>query len=293
MSNEVWTPLKLVEWTAKHFAGKEIPQPRLEAELLLAHVLDWQRIDLYTRFEHVLAQNDLARFRELVKRRAQRVPRQYLTRSDEFYGLKLTLDERVLIPRNETEHLVEQALALLDESQHANVVELCTGSAAVAVALAANRQSLQIHACDISQDALDVARINIDAFGLGQRIALHQGDLFEALPETLKGTLDLILANPPYVRDDEWDHLPPEVVHEPRSALLAGPTGLEIIERIIQQAPDWLKPNGHLLAEIGFGQARAVSELASSTQDYGSPTLVRDLGKIQRIIVLNREDSHG
>lgn len=291
---EVWTPLKLVDWTEKHFARNSIDQPRLEAEFLLAHVLGWERIDLYTRFEHTVEPQALSRFRQLLKRRAQRVPRQYLTGDDEFYGLTLTVDERVLIPRNETEHLVEQTLELLDESAEATVVDLCTGSGAVAVAVAANRDSVRVLACDVSADALEVARINVDALNLAERVELHRGDLFDAAPAALRGTIDIVVANPPYVREDELETLVPEVaLYEPREALVAGPTGLEIIERIITDAPDWLKPDGHLLLEIGYGQSEAVCQLASATNAFGPPRRVRDYAKIERVIILKRERNHG
>ena len=289
MSNEEWTSLKLVQWTEKHFAKKGIVQPRLEAELLLAHVLGWERIELYTRFEQVLGPEALTRFRELVKRRAEHEPRQYLVGTDEFYGLTLKVDKRVLIPRDETEHLVEETLKLVGEDSSATVVELCTGSGAVAVAIAANRKGVKVIASDISADALAVARMNVEALGLAERVELRQGDLFEAVPAELKGKVDIIAANPPYVGGEDVGRLPVEVwEHEPRRALVAGKTGLEVIERIIAGAGEWLKEGGHLLMEIGEGQGKAVRELVGKTEGFGPPRLVRDYGKVERVLVVRR-----
>jgi len=211
VSSEVWTPLKLIQWTEKHFAQKGITQPRLEAELLLAHVLGWQRIELYTRFEHAVEPEALGQFRDLVKRRAGREPRQYLIGTDNFYGLTLKLDKRVLIPRDETEHLVGEALKRVGQDESGTMVDLCTGSGAVAVAVASERKGLRVLACDVSADALEVARSNVAGLGLGAQVEVRLGDLFEAVPGELKGTVDLITANPPYVGVGEMDGLPPEV----------------------------------------------------------------------------------
>ena len=143
-------------------------------------------------------------------------------------------------------------------------------------------------------DALDVARMNVEALGLGERVELRQGDLYEAAPAELKGQVDVIAANPPYVREDEFEGLPPEVSqHEPRLALVAGKTGLEVMERIFAGAGEWLKPGGHLVMEMGQGQAKAVRELASRTKGFGPATIVRDFGKIERVVIMRREEDHG
>jgi len=294
VSSEVWTPLKLIQWTEKHFAQKGITQPRLEAELLLAHVLGWQRIELYTRFEHAVEPEALGQFRDLVKRRAGREPRQYLIGTDNFYGLTLKLDKRVLIPRDETEHLVGEALKRVGQDESGTMVDLCTGSGAVAVAVASERKGLRVLACDVSADALEVARSNVAGLGLGAQVEVRLGDLFEAVPGELKGTVDLITANPPYVGEGEMDGLPPEVAqYEPRLALVAGTTGLEVIERIVREAGAWLKAGGHLLMEIGQGQAKAVRELVSKSMGMEMVGVVRDYGKVERVVIARREGNHG
>ena len=289
MTEEVWTTLALITWTQDYFGKRGIEQPRLEAEILLGHVLGWKRIDLYTRFEQRVAPDKLGEYRELVKRRGQHVPSQYLTGSCEFFGLALTVDERVLIPRPETEHLVEQSLRVLKDTVSATVVDLCTGSGAVAAAVAVNAPSVRVLACDLSAEALEVARINVEGQKLSGRVELRQGDLFGALPESLRGKGDLVVANPPYVGEAEFAGLMPEVArHEPRQALVAGPTGLEVVERIITEAPGWLSPGGHLILEVGLGQAGAAVKLASATHAYGPALKIKDYGKIERVIVLTR-----
>jgi release factor glutamine methyltransferase len=230
------------------------PTPRLDAELLLAHALGVDRLDLYTGHERPLTRIETDAFRTLVARRGRREPVAYLTGRRAFRGLELHVTPAVLVPRPETEHLVERALALAPPD--GRVLDWGTGSGAVALALADERPDLRVCALDRDPAALDVARAN--AARLGREVELVLSDGFARL----RGRrFDLVVANPPYLSEVELTGAPPELAHEPREALLAGPTGLEALERLAREGPAHLAPGGHLVAEVGRGQAAAVTAL--------------------------------
>jgi release factor glutamine methyltransferase len=255
--SEVWTLLRLLRWTTDYFAEKGIENPRLDAELLLAHVLELDRVGLYLNFERPLNADELDAIRPLVKRRGQREPLQYLLGQTEFWSLPFEVTPAVLIPRADTEILVEEALNRADQEQ-GSLLDVGTGSGAIAVSLASELPGWQISALDISAEALEIARRNAEKNGVAAQLQVLQGDLAQ-LPQQ---QYDLIVSNPPYIAQAEWDELMPEVrCFEPQQALLAEDNGLECYRKLAAQAQSRLKPEGWLLVEIGYQQAEVVSEL--------------------------------
>lgn len=256
-----WTALKLLRWTAEYFEDENISEtPRLDADLLLADVLDLERVELYARFDTVVEDSDRAAFRALVKRRAEGEPVAYLVGRKSFWQLELAVDERALIPRPETEVLVEEALDHLPEDEPLSVVDIGTGAGAVALALADERPTYEIAATDFSQGAVELTRENVERLGFEEHIEVFHGDLFEALPDDW-GPLDAVVSNPPYVPAGEQDDLAVDIrKHEPDEALFGGPDGLEIVERLVSRAAEELVDEGWLFIEIGAHQGSAVAE---------------------------------
>jgi|WetSurMetagenome_2_1015567.scaffolds.fasta_scaffold40268_2 release factor glutamine methyltransferase len=284
---ERWTVLRVLQWTAEYFGRKGIEQPRAGAEVLLAHVLGMERIQLYLNFDRPLAQDELASYRELIRRRAAREPTQYITGRQEFWSLEFSVTPDVLIPRPETELLVEKALELVRDSSK-RVLDLGTGSGAIAIALAHACKTVQVVATDYSWAALQVARGNATRHHVNERIALVASDLFDGFSSS--GPLfDVIISNPPYIGEEEYRHLAPEInCYEPRTALLAGPLGLAFIRRIIGEAPAYLKRGGSLLVEIGAGQAEILYPELSEEPLGDHFEFFPDYSGIQRILHLRR-----
>jgi len=250
-----WTTGKVLAWAAADFRKRGLSTPRLDAELLLADLLGCRRIDLYIDFERPLSESEQRAFRESIARRRKREPVAYITGKKEFWSLEFAVDPRVLVPRPETETLVEVALKRLPDG--AKLLDLCTGSGCVALAIAATRPDCFVDAADISEDACAVARENAERHGLSDRVSVYAGDLFAPLPEGRR--YDGITANPPYVPESDIESLPAEVRKEPRVAFLAGRDGLELIRRVLKEAPLRLVPGGWLFVEI---DPRQSTELA-------------------------------
>ncbi len=276
MSEKSWTPLELVRWTTDYFRDHGIPSPRLDAELLLAHAMGLKRIDLYLGFERPVAAAERARFRTLMKRRAeQRVPVAYLTGVREFWSLPFHVTPDVLIPRPETETLVR----VIADLGPGSIAEVGTGSGCVSAAIAAELPGARILATDSSPEALDVARQNLEGQGLGQRVELRHSDCLADIRETFEA----VVSNPPYVPSSELVELAPEVRHEPSLALDGGPDGLDIVRQLIEQAPERLVRPGWLALEVGSGQARRVERLC---QERGAARvdIHKDLAGIERVV---------
>jgi len=253
-----WTIRALMEWTEKHFLQRGIESPRLEAQLLLAHALGCKKTELYTRWNEPIIEEKRTRFRELIKRRLDGCPVQYLLGEREFFLLMLDVTPAVLIPRPETEVLVTEALALLKALPTARVLDIGTGSGAIALALAHRAKAALVTAIDISADALEVAKRNAVKHGLAERVRFLQGDL---LAPVAGESFEIIVSNPPYVTSAEFAALPPHVRDfEPRLALEAGPDGFAIYDRLIPSAALQLVPGGTLLLEIGSTQEEGVRE---------------------------------
>jgi release factor glutamine methyltransferase len=275
-SMEIWTIKKLLEWVTGYFEEKGVDAPRLSAELLLCHVLGLERIQLYTLYDRVVDGQPLAQLRQFVKRASEHEPIAYLVERCEFYSLPLTITRDCLIPRPETEHLVEKAILFLRQrtgSQHA--LDLCTGSGCIAAAIAKNVNDADIVATDISDAALKVAAGNIEKLKLADTVRLLCGDLFDPIIEGLDdGRFDLIVSNPPYVSEAEYEGLDKNVKeYEPSHALLAGADGLDVYKRICEKIDDFLKPDGALMMEIGYAQGPAIGELLENTDIYKTNTI--------------------
>ena len=275
---ECWTVLKLLRWTADYFAGRGLDAPRLDAELLLAATLGLDRVGLYVNFERPLQADELAAYRERVRRRAGREPLAYILGQAEFWSLPLKVTPEVLIPRPETELLVEEALPRLSGRQQ--VLDVGTGSGALAIALAHERQELLVTAIDVSPAALAVAADNARSNGVAERIRFAQHDLGLLPP----GPFDLIVANPPYVPSGELAALMPEVRDfEPQLALDGGVDGLDAYRALARQAGVVLTAAGWLLVEVGSGQAPAVQELFAGA-GLKEIFVSRDLAGIERVV---------
>lgn len=280
---KIWRVMELINWTADYFKKNSIDSARLDTELLLGHILNKSRLQLYMDFEQVVSKEHLAQYRELIKKRIERVPVAYLTNHKEFMSLSFYVDESVLIPRPETEVLVENVLKL--QSDDCNVLDLGTGSGAIVVTLATKRVDWKFIATDISTEAVVVAEKNAQRHRVSERITFLQGNLFEPLQdESMK--FDCIVSNPPYIPSDEISTLMPEVRdYEPRIAIDSGTAGLDFIERLVAESPRFLKENGQLLFEFGYQQDEAVRDLIQSNPQYTDCNIIKDYAGIERVAV--------
>ena len=286
--SEPWTVGRLLTWTTDWLAARESDSPRLDAEVLLAHVRGCPRIALYTSFDIPVADAERSRFRELVKRRGEGEPVAYLVGSKEFFSLPFTVNKAVLVPRPETEGLVVRALDLCKAAAAPRIIDVGTGSGAIAVTLAKHLPQAVVVATDISPEALALARDNAARHGVAERVQFVECDLMAAAEAA--GPWEVIVSNPPYIREDEFDSLPRDVrLHEPRTALVSGPTGVEVVTRLAAAAAESLAPGGWLLIEIGPVVA-AAAEAAVDAQ----PGLIReatlfDMAGLPRIVQARRK----
>jgi release factor glutamine methyltransferase len=276
--SEIWTVLKVLQWTQGRFTERGLDTPRLDAEVLLAHVLGKDRVGLYTHFDQPLKPEELTSYRELIKRRLANEPVAYLVGQREFRSLTLHVDARVLVPRPDTETLVEVALSLLPPGA-ARVVDVGTGSGAIALALKSARPLDDVHAIDRSDDALAVARDNGTRLSL--EVTWHAGDLLA--PVRALAPFDLIVSNPPYIATGELASLQAEVQREPRAALDGGPDGLVVIRRLITESVLLLGPGGALAMEVGDTQSDAVCSLLTAA-NFTKITATKDLAGIARVV---------
>ena len=286
---EVWTVKSLLEWTGGFFARKGIDAPRLSAEMLLAHVLALPRIQLYVRHDRELSGDELARFRGLVKRAGEQEPVQYLTGVAHFYSLEFAVTPAVLIPRPDTETLVESALRFVKlagdtgTQQPLRGLDLCTGSGCVAAALAKNLPHAQLVAADVSAEAAAVATTNIDKLGLAERVDVRVGDLFA--PVAGEPPFDLVTANPPYIPTGDLAALDRNVRdYEPRLALDGGADGLDLHRRILAEAPGHLSVGGRLLVEMQHDQGARLRGAAEAVGAYVDVQTLRDLEGRERVL---------
>ena len=273
---------RLIKWAAGYLGDKGCGSPRLDTELLLARSLGVRRLDLYLEYQKPLTPQELAGFKELLLRRAAGEPVAYITGTKGFHKIELKVCPATLIPRPETETLVEAALERLDRDSEQEVLELGAGAGGVIISLALERPGIFSTATDVSAPALDQARQNAQEAGLKDRIEFREGDLFTSLEDRV---FDLILMNPPYVTEDEYRQLDRDILEfEPRTALVAGVDGLEVIRRLVREAPVHLREGGWLLFEIGAGQGRAAAELLESGP-YREVKVLRDLAGLDRVVV--------
>jgi release factor glutamine methyltransferase len=277
---QTWTTLAVLDWTTKRFTEAGIAGARLEAQLLLAHVLQCSRTQLYTAFDKPLADGELAGYRALIKRRLGGEPVAYLLGEHEFWGILLHVDPNVLVPRPDTETVIEVARATReDRAASCRVLDLCTGSGAIALALAKELPAATVIATDVSAQAVAIAKRNVERSGLGERVEVRHGDLFAPVAGE---TFDLIASNPPYIATSVIDTLSAEVKREPRLALDGGADGLSFYDRICAEAIAHLAPGGALVVEHGFDQADGVHARFARAGFLGV-SLVHDLGKQPRV----------
>ena len=277
--SETWTVRRVLTWTAQHFEKKGIDAPRLTAEILLAHVLKASRVRLYVDLDRPLHKEELASFRALIERRSQGEPTQYLTGSREFYNRPFQVDARVLIPRPETELLVEAVLHAIPKDAPCRVADICTGSGCIAVTLAAERPQARVWATDLSEGACEVARANAQQNAVAERVSVLHGDLLGPLPRDER--FDVIVSNPPYIASGELPGLQLEVQREPKLALDGGPEGLDLVGRLISSAREYLRPGGLLAMEIGETQGAQVKALLEQA-GYRDARVEKDLERRDR-----------
>lgn len=280
----MWTIRTLLEWSTPWLAERGVDSPRLDSELLLANALKIRRIDLFLDPHRPLLPTELALFKPLIKRRAAREPIAYILGHREFWGLEISTNGDVLIPRPESELLVETTLAHYPERETPlNILELCVGSGAVLCALLTEYPQAKGHGTDLSLPALQQATHNAKKLELTERVVLIQSDLDMAIPATER--FDLLIANPPYIATDELAKLAPEVQKwEPRMALDGGKQGLEILAKIPAIAQARLKPGGRLLVEIGYDQGEAVETLFRESA-LNEIKILKDYNRLPRCVI--------
>lgn len=286
-----WTIRRVLAWTAKDFADRGIESARLDAELIVAHALGLTgRVALYMDLDRPLTEAERASVRDLVKRRRHHEPVAYIVGAKEFWGRRFAVSPAVLVPRPDTETLIERALQLLPEDSTARVLDLCTGSGIIGLTLAAERPGLTVDLTDVSPDALRVAEANAKSLGVAERVRLLQGDLFAAVGRDERYAL--IASNPPYIPEAEVARLAPDVRdHEPHLALAGGADGFVIHRRLVEGAPRVLEPGGTVLVEVGAGQAPALEELFRAEAWVERTARHRDLGGIERVVEAQRRPS--
>lgn len=285
---ERWTMARLVPWATEYLAGKGVDSPRLDAELLISHLLGLKRIELYTQWDRPLTPEELQSFKPLLQRRAAREPLAYILGIKEFYSLPIHVGPHTLIPRPESEQLVELGLqALAEKSGPARILDLGTGSGCLLAALLKNSETAQGLGVDLGEDTLQMAGQNLQTLGLDDRGRLLCWDLSLEWPEELAGPFDLIVANLPYISEGDLAELPPEIRdHEPRPALSPGPTGLESFEWVLPRLPGRLAPGAWALFEMGCDQGQRLRELAEAGLPGWFRQIHRDLQGLDRILAL-------
>src|SRR6266404_2101605 len=275
------TLLEVLQSTTAYFQKRGIESPRLNAEHLIAHVLKMSRLELYLEFETKLNETELAQLRELVRRRAQGEPLQHLLGTVEFCGQTFAIDKRALVPRPETEELVELLRSeVRDQRSDFKILDVGTGSGVIALSLAKQFPDAKVFGVDISDDALTLAKENSERLGLSARVRFQKGDLLENLNERF----DLIIANLPYVSMQDKNLLAREVLHDPKVALFAGPTGEELVRRLIEQAPQYLEPQGLLALEIGINQSEGLADFLRQ-KNYHDIQSKKDYSGITRFLL--------
>lgn len=282
---ERWTIARVLDWTRRDFAARGILSPRLDAELLVAHALKLGRVDLYVRYDQPLTPAELSAIRQVIERRRRREPVAYILGEREFYGRSFTVDPRVLVPRPETEGVVEAALQHLPPARQGaplRILDVGTGSGAIAVTLAAERPDVTVFAVDVSPEAAEVARTNAERWKVSDRVTVLVGELYQPV----KGKLfHAIVSNPPYLRSAEIETLMPDVRDfEPRLALDGGPTGEAVVAPLILQAREYLEPDGFLVVELSHDQAARARQLAQQA-GFGQIEVRKDLAGIERVLV--------
>ncbi len=281
--NKIWTITELLRWSTDYLKEKGFQEARLNSELLLSHTLNCSRIDLYTRFDRPLGKDELTVFKALFKRRLDHEPLQYIIGESEFMGLKFFVDKRVLIPRQETEVLVEETINISRTFEgNINILDIGVGSGNIAVSLTKFIDKASVTGIDVSADSLVVARLNVDRYALNDKVKLHHQNIFDEIKLDTK--FDIIVSNPPYISSDEMKDVQPEVAeYEPLIATTDNQDGLTYYKRIVEVGKALLKPGGWLLFEIAYNQKEDVFELFSNS-GYSSIDAIKDYGGNFRVV---------
>lgn len=284
MTNEIWTIGRILKWTAGYFQEKGIESPRLDAEVLLAHILKKERIYLYVHFDEPLEPSELAQYREAIKKRVRRVPVAYITGQRDFMGLTFHVTPDVLVPQPDTEILVQAAKERLEKVEGpVKFADIGTGSGAICLSLLAELPEAVASTVDISPAARAVAEENARELGVADRIAFYTGDLLAPLAGE---TFDAILSNPPYIPDGDIPGLAPEVKsQEPMLALAGGRDGLDFYRRLAKDAPNLIKNGGFLAVEVGIHQADSVAKLFAAHPRVKTTSIVKDYAGIDRVVI--------
>ncbi len=292
VEGNIWTVIKAIYWSEAYLKRFNIPNAKIDAEYLLSHILKCKRQELYLSSERQLTNEEINIFKGFIQRRSKREPLQYIICEEEFRGLVFKVTRDVLIPRPETELLVEEAVKIIERQraegkrQKVNVIDLCTGSGCIAVSIAKEIPDSKVYATDISEKALAVAKENAKGHGVEDRITFLQGSFLEPLKNLgLEGKIDIMLSNPPYVSKKNMEKLQPEIKeYEPPLALYGGKDGLDSYRTIIPQSLPYVKKEGYLILEIGYGQAEGVKEPFAKHPSYGEIEIIKDLSGIERVV---------
>lgn len=277
------TVLEVIQRSTEFLTRKGVESPRLQVELLLAHVLKMPRMKLYLNFDRRLSEQELETLRGLVKRRSEREPLQHIVGTTSFCGFEFRVNRDVLIPRPETELLAERAWKFLEGRESPTVLDFGTGSGCLAITIALNAPTATVHTVDVSEAALVVARENSVRLGAGDRVVFHAGDGFAAVPAELM--FDLLVSNPPYIASAEIETLEPEVRDfDPRLALDGGADGLDFYRRLAKEGRSRLKPGGQLMIELGAGQHGDVSRLFTN-EGWTVEAVEKDYAGVERILI--------
>jgi len=282
-SKEVWTIETILNWTRRYFGEKGVENPRLDAEVLLSHIIGKDRLYLYVHFDQPLEDKELTAFRMAVKQRAARLPVAYIIGTKEFMGLDFQVSPAVLIPRPDTEILVEVALKRLATIESPQILDIGTGSGAICISMLVKLPSARGVTVDVSSSALAVAKLNAEKHQVTERLTFCHGDLFAPIQEQ---GFHAILSNPPYIPEADIAGLTPEVRQEPSQALIGGADGLDFYRRIIREARKYLATGGFIAMEVGIGQAQFVAAMAQETGFFKVSQIVKDYGGIERVVVL-------
>lgn len=290
-TKKIWKIKELVLRTTDYLTKYNIPSPRLDAEVLLSYLLKKERIFLYLNWDSILKEHTLDLFRKLVLKRSKHVPIAYLIGHKEFMSIDFEVNEKVLIPRPETETLIEATLKkmALQPNREWVAIDMGTGCGNIAVALA-RRQNVRIYASDISEDALSISRENAKKNKVEKSIRFLCGDLFESFNGlNLAGEIDFVVSNPPYVSSADFEKLPIDIKqYEPRIALDGGTDGIDFYSELVKGAEEFLKPHGFLIMEIGYGQVEEIKKLVSLSKAFLEPEIIMDYGGIERVVICKR-----
>ncbi|MFN2341583.1 MAG: peptide chain release factor N(5)-glutamine methyltransferase, partial [Halanaerobium sp.] len=275
---------ELLNRSDQFLAERGIESSRLDAEVLMADLLDMERINLYVKYDYPLKSTEIDSYRQMIKKRAQRIPVAYITEKKEFMSLEFEVTEGVLIPRPDTENLVEQVIEYCrqNELQQPQIIDVGTGSGAIAVSLAHYLAEAKVVGVDLSTQALKIAKQNMEKHELSQRLSILKSDLLkEFIKREIRG-IDIIVSNPPYISKSEMEELPPEVKKEPKTALEAGEDGLDYYRRLLPEAEKVLKNGGKIFLEIGYSQAEAVKNLFG--ENWSDIEVKKDYSENDRIV---------